>query len=90
VVRPAVAKGPNAAIDDDLAYVTPWGFDPAEVGVPTLVVHGAADRVIPAEHARWLAGRLPKAELRLVPDAGHISVMAAAGEAVDWLLRRAS
>ncbi len=90
VVGPAVAKGPEAAIDDDLSYVRPWGFDPTEVGAPVLLVHGGADRLVPAAHARWLAGRLPNAELRVVPDAGHISVLAAAADAVDWLLRRAS
>ena len=33
-----------ALIDDDLAYVSDWGFDPAAVSAPTLVVHGDADR----------------------------------------------
>jgi pimeloyl-ACP methyl ester carboxylesterase len=90
VVAPAVAGGPAAAIDDDMCYVTPWGFDPADVRAPTLVLHGEGDLVIPATHGAWLAGRLPSAELRVVPGAGHISVMAAAGDAVNWLLRRAS
>ena len=33
-------------------------LDRVEVGAPVLVVHGAADLVIPAEHGRWLGRRL--------------------------------
>lgn len=90
VVRPAVAKGPDAAIDDDLAYVTPWGFDPATITAPVLLMHGSDDRVIPVGHGEWLAGRIRTAELRVLPGEGHISVLDSAGDAVDWLLRRVS
>jgi pimeloyl-ACP methyl ester carboxylesterase len=56
VVRPAVAAGPAAQIDDDLAYVAPWGFDPTLIGAPVLLLHGGQDRVIP-RRARPVAGR---------------------------------
>jgi hypothetical protein len=48
-------------IDDALAFCSPWGFDPATVGVPVLLWHGASDVFSPASHARWLADRIPSA-----------------------------
>lgn len=78
VVRPALTAGPGPLIDDDLAYVAPWGFDPAEIAAPVLFVHGGDDRVAPRSHAQWLAGRCPTAELWLRPGEGHISVMSSA------------
>jgi pimeloyl-ACP methyl ester carboxylesterase len=85
VVRPALAGDPAAPVDDDLAYVRPWGFDPATITARTLVVHGADDRLIPPAHGEWLAGHIPGAELRLVPGEGHISVLNHAREALAWL-----
>ncbi|MBB6627849.1 alpha/beta hydrolase [Nocardioides sp. KIGAM211] len=90
VVRPAIAAGPAAAVDDDLALVAPWGFAVADVAAPTLVLHGAADRMIPPGHASWLAATVPGAELRIVPDEGHVSVLRHASSALDWLVERAS
>ncbi|MEV0821226.1 alpha/beta fold hydrolase [Nonomuraea rubra] len=86
VVGPAVATGPGGLIDDDLAYVTPWGCDPAAVTAPILLVHGGLDRVVPAAHGEWLARHCPTAELRLSPGDGHISILPSAGAAaVQWL-----
>lgn len=90
VVRPALTAGPDAAIDDDIASTTAWGFDLAEVRAPTLVVHGGQDRMVPLGHARWLAARIPGAELRVYPDDGHVSVLHAAPDAVRWLHTHAS
>ena len=89
VVRPAVEKGPDALIDDDLAYVSPWGFDPARVVAPTLLVHGDRDRVVPASHGEWLARHCPSAELWLYPEDGHISVLRSGEAALGWLRERA-
>jgi pimeloyl-ACP methyl ester carboxylesterase len=85
VVSPAVASGPGGLIDDDLAYVTPWTFDPAVITAPVLLLHGEQDRIVPSSHSRWLASACPDARLRLVPDAGHISVLSGAESALEWL-----
>ena len=89
VVGPAVDGGPGGLIDDDLAHVAPWGFDPAQVTVPVLLLHGDLDRMVPSSHGQWLAKRMPLAELRLGPDDGHISVLDSAGAALDWLAEHA-
>jgi pimeloyl-ACP methyl ester carboxylesterase len=89
VVEPATAAGPAAAIDDDLAYVMPWGFDPAVIAVPVLLAHGGRDACVPSSHSEWLAARIPAAELRISPDEGHISILnPAAVPALEWLARR--
>jgi len=89
VVAPAIAAGPAALIDDDLAYVAPWGFDPARAGAPVLVTHGTEDRMIPSSHGEWLARHVPGAELRLSPGDGHISVLNHAEATLEWLAARA-
>ncbi|MPZ84669.1 MAG: alpha/beta fold hydrolase [Actinophytocola sp.] len=85
VVGPAVEPGPAALIDDDLAYVARWGFDPATISAPVLLLHGGMDRVIPASHAGWLADHCPTAELRVNPYDGHISVLNSGEAALRWL-----
>lgn len=85
VVGPAIEAGPAALIDDDLAYVNPWGFDPADVRGPTLIGHGGQDRMIPSSHARWLAGRCPNAELRVSEADGHVSVLRTGPDALAWV-----
>jgi len=82
VVGPALDGGLDGLVDDDLAYVAPWGFDPAAIARPTLILHGERDRVVPASHAMWLASAIPTAELWLRPDDGHLSVLEAADEAL--------
>jgi pimeloyl-ACP methyl ester carboxylesterase len=88
VVEPALADGPDPLNDDDLAYVGDWGFDPATITVPVLLAHGGDDRMVPGSHSRWLAGRIPSAELVIAPGEGHISVLpVTATAALEWLSR---
>jgi pimeloyl-ACP methyl ester carboxylesterase len=42
------------------------------IRIPTLVVWGAADRMIPVQHGQAYAGAIPGAQLRLIADAGHL------------------
>jgi len=85
VVRPAIAGGPEGLIDDDLAAVAPWGFNPQQIMGPVLFLHGGEDRVVPSSHSGWLASRCPSAELRLFPRDGHVSVLHAGAAALGWL-----
>jgi len=89
VVRPATKNGPGGLIDDDLATVTSWGFDSAQVIAPTLFLHGGQDRVVPSSHSEWLARHCPSAELRLCPEDGHISVLGSGAASMEWLSERA-
>jgi pimeloyl-ACP methyl ester carboxylesterase len=59
--------------------------------VPTLVMTGDADKLIPMEHSRLIAERLPEAELVVVPGAGHLVLLEKPDEvtgALSELLRR--
>jgi pimeloyl-ACP methyl ester carboxylesterase len=89
VVGPAVAAGPGGLIADDLAYVSPWGFEPALISAPTLLLHGDEDGIVPSSHSGWLAARCPSAELWLLPDDGHISILGSAASALEWLSKHA-
>ena len=86
----AMDGGPGGMIDDDLAYVTPWGFDPGQASSPVLILQGGEDRIAPSSHGKWLARQIRSAELWLRPDDGHISVLNSGEAALDWLLERAT
>lgn len=85
----ATAGGLGGMVDDDLAYVAPWGFDLGQISAPTLIVQGGQDRIAPRLHGEWLARQIRSAELWLRPDDGHISVLSSGEGALDWLLARA-
>lgn len=85
----ADAAGPDGLIDDDVAFVTPWGSDLIDIRVPVLIVQGEDDRVIPASHGRALAAAIPGAELWLRPGAGHVAILETLPDALAWLRARA-
>lgn len=89
IAAQGVAGGLDGSVDDDVAYVAPWGFDPAEIVPPTLIVQGEKDRVVPVQHGRWLADAIPGAQYIEVPDAGHISVLSEGARALEWVAAQA-
>ncbi len=44
----------------------------AEVTLPTLVITGDDDRIVPTEQSLRLAGELPNAELKVIAQSGHL------------------
>lgn len=61
-------------IDDDLAFVQPFGFDLAKIDKPVVVWQGDDDFMVPKAHSEWLAKHIPGSTLRFVPGHGHISL----------------
>jgi pimeloyl-ACP methyl ester carboxylesterase len=69
-----IASGVDGWVDDDLAFVSPWGFDLAEIAVPTFVWQGSEDLMVPFAHGQWLAANVPGAIVHLPQGEGHLSV----------------
>jgi 3-oxoadipate enol-lactonase len=63
------------------------------IDVPTLVVHGEEDVLIPPQNSRLLVERIPGADLRLYEDAAHLyftDVPQIEADVRDWLSERSS
>jgi pimeloyl-ACP methyl ester carboxylesterase len=45
----------------------------ATITVPTLVLVGAHDAITPPEESRKMAAALPRGQLVIIPDAGHLA-----------------
>jgi pimeloyl-ACP methyl ester carboxylesterase len=85
-VNAALEPGNDGWLGDGIALYMPWGFDPAEIGVPVTVWHGEDDRVVPVAHGRWLAQAIPGAQLEIHDGDGHLRVAAEGIGAVhEWL-----
>ena len=67
------------------------GFDVrdrlAAVTVPTIILHGTRDVYFAVDVARDLAGRLPRAELRVIPGAAHMLPLTHGDEVVRAVRR---
>lgn len=51
--------------------------------MPTLVLHGESDRVVPVSMGKRLAATIPQAQLHLIPDTGHALFTDAETETAD-------
>lgn len=69
--------------DDDVPEV-----DPRQIQIPTVIVHGTADAIVPIEISRRLAELLPDAELVELDGTGHVPTMTQPDEVVAAILHR--
>jgi pimeloyl-ACP methyl ester carboxylesterase len=83
--REALRGSAYGWLDDSLALLSNWGFDPADITRPVLLWHGAQDRFSPVGHFGWLSDRIPRARPVLDPDAGHFGAIGALPAVLEWL-----
>jgi pimeloyl-ACP methyl ester carboxylesterase len=83
----ATRPGPWGWVDDALALRRPWGFELASIRQRVLLWHGAEDNVVPASHTRWLARRIPTAELRVQTGSAHFGAMEILPSILSWLVQ---
>jgi pimeloyl-ACP methyl ester carboxylesterase len=79
--------GVDGWLDDDLAFVSSWGFGLETIAVPVLIRHGEQDQFVAADHSRWLGEHIPGAEVRITANDGHLTLYEQAiPEIHAWLL----
>jgi pimeloyl-ACP methyl ester carboxylesterase len=84
--RRAVEESLEGWIDDDFAFVHPWGFELEDIRVPVQLWHGGEDRFVPLSHGRWLAERIPGVDAHLSDEDGHLTIqISRIGEVHAWL-----
>jgi pimeloyl-ACP methyl ester carboxylesterase len=86
----AVSTGIAGWRDDDLAFVSAWGFELSAITTPVAVWQGGDDRMVPMAHGAWLASHAAGAEQHLLPAEGHLSLaLNRFGDVLDGLLSMA-
>jgi pimeloyl-ACP methyl ester carboxylesterase len=82
----ALRGGPHGWVDDDLAMLRPWGFDPAAITAPTMLWYGAQDVLTPVGHGDWLHQAIPGSTYVRATELAHFGAYAAQDHALSWLL----
>lgn len=73
-MRDGLAPGSEGWWEDN-CLIRPWGFSPADIKIPVLLLHGRQDMFVPFGHGEWLAAHIPGVEARLYDDEGHLSLL---------------
>jgi pimeloyl-ACP methyl ester carboxylesterase len=82
-----LAGGVDGWVDDNLAFVRPWGFDVGSIERRVLIVQGGDDLMVPKRHGLWLAEHVRGCETRIDDAEGHLTlVQNLVPEIHEWLL----
>lgn len=73
-MREGCSNGVKGLMDDELAFIKPWGFDPSTIQVPVQIWHGKEDLFVPLSHGEWLGKTIKGAETHFFQTEGHLSL----------------
>lgn len=82
-VREGLRPGAAGVVEDYAVEARAWSFALGEIQVPVRIWHGDSDHVVPLEHSRYLAARIPTASLTVMERAGHLLL----GEQLEPVVR---
>lgn len=69
-------QGQDAAATDFVLATRDWGFDLGKIQTPVHIRNGLEDLNVPPAMAEYLAARLPRNTLHLLPGEGHLCLFA--------------
>ena len=81
-----VAGGHWGWVDDDLAFIAPWGFELSAIRVPVEVRYGVKDVLVPAAHGAWLGRHVPGARVVVESGEGHLTDPDRLVEQMRWVV----
>jgi pimeloyl-ACP methyl ester carboxylesterase len=87
-VGEALAPGVEGWVDDDYAFLAPWGFDVADLGVPVRIWQGEEDLMVPPAHGHWLLAHVAGADGAVLANEGHLTLIRRIGDVLGWLDER--
>jgi pimeloyl-ACP methyl ester carboxylesterase len=86
-INEAFRQGVWGYVDDIFCLIQPWGFDVTEIRVPTRILYGLTDVLVPRQHGDWLALNVPNAEAVIDEQGGHLPDPNLVTERFGWLVQ---
>jgi pimeloyl-ACP methyl ester carboxylesterase len=87
MLNEAFRQGVWGYVDDIFCLIQPWGFDVTEIRVPTRILYGLTDVLVPPQHGEWLAHNVPNAKVVIDEQGGHFIAPNRVTERFRWLVQ---
>ena len=85
-VQYSLMQGACGWIDDERAFLKPWGFSLSDITMPVQLWAGSIDVNVPPAHAEYLKRMIPNSELFIVEDKNHFTIPESVDESgFKWL-----